>query len=82
MMFSLSAVGTYEAVRDITLTNISYSITVRWSAPTHLDTLPPTGYNITIINTTNDDIITQATVSLTSYMFQLEPEHPLQYTED
>ena len=62
-------------MRDIALTNISYSVTVRWSPPPYLPSLPPTGYNITIINTTTEETISQATVSVTNYTFQLDPEH-------
>ena len=67
--------GTYEPVRDISLTNISYSVTVQWSPPPYLPSLPPTGYNITVMNITTNETISQGTVSITNYTFELNPEH-------
>ena len=67
--------GTYEPVRDISLTNISYSVTAQWSPPPYLPSIPPTGYNITVMNTTTNETISQGTVSVTNYTFELAPEH-------
>ena len=67
--------GTFEPVRDITLKNTSYTVLVQWSPPNHLPSIPPTNYNITIINTTSAGIIDSDTLTTTNHTFHLDPEH-------
>ena len=67
--------GTFEPVRDITLKNTSYTVVVQWSPPDHLPSIPPTNYNITIINTTSAGIIDSDTLTTTNHTFHLDPEH-------
>ena len=72
---SFFSTGTFEPVHDITLENTSYTVLVKWSPPEHLPSIPPTNYNITIINTTSADILESDTLTTTNHTFHLDPEH-------
>ena len=71
----LFSIGTFEPVHDITLENTSYTVLVKWSPPEHLFSIPPTNYNITIINTTSAEIIESDTLTTANHTFHLDPEH-------
>ena len=66
-------VGTFDPITRIDITNTSYTIHVSWDPPLHHPAVPPTGYNITVINTTSSDTISSASISNTEYSFELLP---------